>query len=277
MIGSEECERSIAKSAMNPSKKNWESYLRLALGPNYFAICSHTLQAIHIMAFAHKAIMPIISEVVSGAVATGMGNTLGNKGGAAISLKIGKTRIVSLNCHLSAHHNQVKERNEQMNKIDREMTAQILKKNPQTASNAAPSASAKVAPTSIPEDEAVVVVGADLKPRTPQAAPVGTGSPKKSNAVAPAYDIPKQQNFDLPPTSKNPASGVIDANRTQSFSPAHRAQATIEANRAQSFNVGRLNPANNSFVSMQKASCLSECADAVVVMGDLNYRIRGTR
>lgn len=43
-IGSEECERSIAQSAVNPSKKNWESYISEALGPNYHPIRAQTLQ-----------------------------------------------------------------------------------------------------------------------------------------------------------------------------------------------------------------------------------------
>jgi hypothetical protein len=44
IIGTEECERSIAQSAINPSKKNWEAYLSEALGNNYKPIRSHTLQ-----------------------------------------------------------------------------------------------------------------------------------------------------------------------------------------------------------------------------------------
>lgn len=41
VIGSEECERSIASSAVNPSKKAWESFLKGLIGENYSAICSY--------------------------------------------------------------------------------------------------------------------------------------------------------------------------------------------------------------------------------------------
>ena len=44
VIGSEECERSIAQSAVNTSKKYWESYLTEVLGPMYVPLRSHTLQ-----------------------------------------------------------------------------------------------------------------------------------------------------------------------------------------------------------------------------------------
>jgi len=44
IIGTEECERSIAQSALFPSKKGWEAYLNEAMGPSYIPIRSHTLQ-----------------------------------------------------------------------------------------------------------------------------------------------------------------------------------------------------------------------------------------
>lgn len=47
VVGTEECERSIAQSAINPSKKNWEAYLRDAIGPRYKPLRSHTLQVKH--------------------------------------------------------------------------------------------------------------------------------------------------------------------------------------------------------------------------------------
>ena len=81
VIGTEECERSIAQSAINPSKKIWEAYLTKALGDNYVPLKAHTLQAIHLIVFAHKAIAHLCSSMTSGAVPTGIGNTLGNKGG----------------------------------------------------------------------------------------------------------------------------------------------------------------------------------------------------
>lgn len=44
LIGTEECERTIAQSAIIVSKKSWEQYLTQCLGENYVAIRAHTLQ-----------------------------------------------------------------------------------------------------------------------------------------------------------------------------------------------------------------------------------------
>lgn len=44
IIGSEECERSIAQSAVNTSKKAWEAFLSEVVGPMYVPLRSHTLQ-----------------------------------------------------------------------------------------------------------------------------------------------------------------------------------------------------------------------------------------
>ena len=127
MVGTEECERSIAQSALNPSKRNWEAYLIHVLGNLYVPLRSHTLQAIHLMVFVHVALLPFVSEVRSGAVATGMGNRLGNKGGVAIAFKLGNTRIVAVNTHLAAHQHAVKERNESMAKILQDMPSVLYR------------------------------------------------------------------------------------------------------------------------------------------------------
>lgn len=44
VIGTEECERSIAQSAVNASKRVWEAFLANVLGPMYVPLRSHTLQ-----------------------------------------------------------------------------------------------------------------------------------------------------------------------------------------------------------------------------------------
>lgn len=127
-IGTEECERSIAQSAINPSKKNWENYLIEAMGDRYVPIRSHTLQAIHLMAFAHKSVAHMCSLVTSAAVATGAGNTMGNKGGVAVYLKFGDLTILVVNAHLAAHQNAEKQRNNDFHKINRGIPLLLDKK-----------------------------------------------------------------------------------------------------------------------------------------------------
>ena len=71
VIGSEECENSIMMSALNPSKKNWELYLNDIIGSSYVPIRAQTLQAVHLMVFAHASIAPYVTDVNSAVVPTG--------------------------------------------------------------------------------------------------------------------------------------------------------------------------------------------------------------
>ena len=43
-VGTEECERTIAQSAINTNKDQWEDYLKGALGPMYHPVKARTLQ-----------------------------------------------------------------------------------------------------------------------------------------------------------------------------------------------------------------------------------------
>jgi len=57
-----------------------------------------------------------------------MGNTLGNKGGVGVFLKVGSTRILIINAHLSAHQKAVKQRNADYQKIVKLMPYLLEKK-----------------------------------------------------------------------------------------------------------------------------------------------------
>ena len=138
VIGTEECERSIAQSAINTSKKKWEAYLQECLGENYIPLRSHTLQATHVIVFGHKAVAHLCSSFTSSAVATGIGNTLGNKGGVLVSFKIGNSSFAFVNAHLAAHQNAVKERNQNYHNISKGL-AQFLDKKNRVGSNVASS------------------------------------------------------------------------------------------------------------------------------------------
>lgn len=60
-IGSEECENSIAKSIFVTLKKRWEAQLTSTLGSEYVKLGSQILQAIHLIVFVHKSLMPVVS------------------------------------------------------------------------------------------------------------------------------------------------------------------------------------------------------------------------
>lgn len=63
-------------------------------------VSSVSLQATHLVVFAHYKLIPLISKVTTDTVATGWGNTMGNKGGVKVDLTLGQKRFVFVNAHL---------------------------------------------------------------------------------------------------------------------------------------------------------------------------------
>ena len=134
IIGSEECQNSIAYSVINTNKDKWVEYLEKCLGPQYEKIASQTLQAIHITLFAHTAVSSLLSDIQTVAVPTGLANTLGNKGGVSIYFTFGLTRFLVTNAHLAAHQNKVSVRNDNFNRINKE-TPLLIKKDIENSNN----------------------------------------------------------------------------------------------------------------------------------------------
>ncbi|KAF4036989.1 putative DNase I-like protein [Phytophthora infestans] len=120
-VGSEECVNSIAKSVVFTSKKSWEDQLRNTLGVDYILVASHALTAIHNVVFAHTSILPLLGSIQSDAVATGLGNQLGNKGGVGIAFTVGYTSFAFVNCHFDAHQRNVSKRNGNFHRINHEL------------------------------------------------------------------------------------------------------------------------------------------------------------
>ncbi|KAG9412901.1 inositol polyphosphate 5-phosphatase [Aphanomyces cochlioides] len=122
-IGTEECVRTIAKSVIFQSKKEWEDQLKATLGPEYTKLRSHALTAMHNVVFVHQNVFPLISHLHSDAIATGLGNHLGNKGGVSIAFNIGRTSFAFVGCHFEAHQSQhaLQRRNANFHKINTEL------------------------------------------------------------------------------------------------------------------------------------------------------------
>lgn len=248
IIGTEECERSIAQSALNPSKKNWEGYLREVLGPNYLPLRSHTLQAIHVMAFIHKGLASLCTMATSAAVACGAGNTLGNKGAVGVLLRIGSVRIVVVNAHLSAHQGAVSKRNAEFHKINRTLPALLTKKESFLGGKSAldlegsgggkmvgGNGEAAISPSDPAALVAPPVVAVTASPLSPQPQVEGEGGKLEIEAQG----VAEEDSDDEPEeasTSPTPSANNILTGKT-----------------------------------------LDEIADFVVFMGDLNYRINGNR
>lgn len=96
-VGSEECLKTIFKSAFGANKRRWVNQLQKCLGPEYGIVNSHSLMGIHLVVFASLHIIPLIKNVQSKHVATGVWNSLGNKGGVGISFDVGTTSVLFIN------------------------------------------------------------------------------------------------------------------------------------------------------------------------------------
>lgn len=92
-------------------------------------------QATHNAVFAHRGILPLLRNVRSFAVATGLGLgtrgvTLGNKGGVGIAFDVGATTCVFVNSHLAAHQRNVAERNEHFVQIQHGLIQALAPQDP---------------------------------------------------------------------------------------------------------------------------------------------------
>lgn len=68
-------------------------------------ISSVALQAIHLVAFVHISLIPLITEVTFGDFATGFKKMMGNKGAVTISFKVGNTSLRVINAHFHSGQN----------------------------------------------------------------------------------------------------------------------------------------------------------------------------
>jgi len=121
VFGSQESMKTISQSALNPSKKEWESKLAYFLGPNYAMLRGHSLQATHLCIFVHESLRPLLSNIGSAVVATGYRDTLGNKGGVGISFNVGRTTFLFVAAHFTAHQDNASQRNDDFHKIDTQL------------------------------------------------------------------------------------------------------------------------------------------------------------
>ncbi|CAM9342172.1 unnamed protein product, partial [Chrysoparadoxa australica] len=101
------------------------------MGPRYEMLCGHSLQASHNAVFVHRALLPLLGNVRSAAVATGLGTRttkLGNKGGIGIAFSIGATECIFVNAHFAAHQNNASARNEHYRQIESALAQQLCQK-----------------------------------------------------------------------------------------------------------------------------------------------------
>jgi Ca2+-binding EF-hand superfamily protein len=129
VIGTQECERTAAQSVYSFGKLKFPKMVKECLGKDYFLVHGEALAAIQCVVFAHVSLKDETDKEDAGGichhnadvVATGIGNTFGNKGGVGISVIIGKTSFLFISAHLAAHQHKVHERNEHFKMINQKL------------------------------------------------------------------------------------------------------------------------------------------------------------
>ena len=69
---------------LKPSKEMLVDMIQESLGPNFILVSSVSLQATHLVVFAHIRLSELITQVESSSVATGFGDLVGNKGATKV-------------------------------------------------------------------------------------------------------------------------------------------------------------------------------------------------
>lgn len=254
------------------------------------------------MAFVHKAIAPLCTVATSAAVPTGVGNTLGNKGGVGIFLKIGSTRILVVNAHLTAHQNAVRQRNNDFAKINRVLPSLLEKKetsrdlfspaSPNTVTNNNNFSSSSLVPISSTNlNSSNNFNEKQNRIRTISETPEVTD--RVNEKPSSSSKEPPKINDEQPPSVVNLKSGIDNADNplaekdTQSPPPASEnvaATNTAEDHDSDSesedqsprYSKSIPNDSANDLIALSQKG-IRQCAEVVVFMGDLNYRIKGNR
>jgi phosphatidylinositol-bisphosphatase/inositol-1,4,5-trisphosphate 5-phosphatase len=134
-IATQECMRSIFASMFNDSKAEWTVMLTGALGEKYEVIKEHSLNAIHLIVFARKHLVPSIKNIESADVRTGFANVLANKGAVGISFKIRGNSFLFTSAHLTAGQDEAEKRTTDFERIISTMPLSKMQQQQQQQSN----------------------------------------------------------------------------------------------------------------------------------------------
>ena len=127
VIGAQECGAKLKSAMGNKTVKEWIARIQAALGPSYKVVQKQNLMAISLVVFLHTSLVDTLSDIKSSTVATGIGNTLGNKGGVGIAFSVGKTKFLCVTSHLAPHAPKVAARNSQFKQISKGLLKSLVR------------------------------------------------------------------------------------------------------------------------------------------------------
>ena len=105
-----------------PSNSKQRKSISKKLRYKYTKLRSINLVGILLMIYVKDILSSEITEIMSSKCASGLFDIAGNKGGVGIRFNIFDTSLCFVNCHLAAHKNNIKGRNEDYHKIIQKLT-----------------------------------------------------------------------------------------------------------------------------------------------------------
>lgn len=116
IIGTQECEYKH-RGGYSSCKEDWEGTLKQHFGNAYQLVVAHEMWEMRIAVFASAEFVKHITHVEASKEATGAAHVFGNKGGVAVSMLVGDSRVCFINSHLAAHQDKTKSRNANVEEI----------------------------------------------------------------------------------------------------------------------------------------------------------------
>jgi len=296
VIGTEECENSIAMSFLFSSKAKWVAALTELMGNSYVEVCSETLQAIHCIMFVRRELRPMISRIETQSVATGIADMIGNKGAVALSMDIGMTSFLFVNGHFTSGEGACERRNEDYRKINSRLTLR----------QDAPRVRILEPPKPTPEAEAAIrgemlhlrrglqrnsmpTTAAASRPPAPQACETLSTISELSESVE-SSPLPGDENpFETPTQSDSSLTSSVTASgshfaRQRIYSEGrlqdpvrHSHFTTITEDKGQHSLPDSTSNSNSESELIDAAFDATSRFDCVIWMGDFNYRVKTSR
>lgn len=199
--------------------------------------------------FVHKAISPYCSLANSHAFATGMGNTLGNKGAVCIFLNILDIKMLVVTAHLSAHQGEVETRNTEFHKINQIMAKQLKIK--------------------IEKESKIYNQNNNIQDKKEKKIE------NDSSTIDDQTNTPliSEEKDNISPSEETPLEPSETVSRTLDIDEDDDDEDDDDENDNINLEVPEIDPVIPNFSDTK----LKDLADVVIFMGDLNYRVNGNR
>ncbi|GAB5361542.1 hypothetical protein AAMO2058_000721900 [Amorphochlora amoebiformis] len=100
----------------------WRLQIEKTLLPRgYVKVISQHLVGLVIIIYAQERILSYISDVSTKTIAAGVMGVGGNKGAVGVELRVFRSKVSFVNCHLAAHQEKIKQRNQNLQKISKRL------------------------------------------------------------------------------------------------------------------------------------------------------------